>query len=190
METMRVSKLKARLASEEEKKRYDSLLRYKTNLWRVFSGKEIGSLDNTFLRSPYEPSYHLQSPFQFFSSHGFNHIDFFIQIPRNIINRKYSMAGVQDSLEIKFLLNDGSVIGPTSFPVDASIESLKQSIISQWTTEKDNAPRTVENVKLINGGKILKNNTTVGEWRVALQPCMYISTKCYLLKKKWSNPSD
>ncbi|KAI3500705.1 hypothetical protein L1887_36529 [Cichorium endivia] len=82
---------------------------------------------------------------------------------------KFFLVRVQDSLEIKFLLNDGSVIGPTSFPVDASIESLKQSILSHWPTEKDNAPRTVENVKLINGGKILKNNTTVAECESSFQ---------------------
>ncbi|KAI3500706.1 hypothetical protein L1887_36530 [Cichorium endivia] len=73
------------------------------------------------------------------------------------------MAGVEDSLEIKFRLNDGSDIGPKSFPLAANVASLKESIISQWPKEKDNAPRTVEDVKLINGGKILENITTIGE---------------------------
>ncbi|KAK9067195.1 hypothetical protein SSX86_014522 [Deinandra increscens subsp. villosa] len=78
------------------------------------------------------------------------------------------MAGVQDCLEIKFRLIDGSDIGPKSFPVAASVASLKESILSQWPKEKDNAPRTVKDVKLISGGKILENNKTVGECRSSL----------------------
>ena len=42
------------------------------------------------------------------------------------------MSGVQDSLEIKFRLIDGSDIGPTSFPAAASVASLKENILSQW----------------------------------------------------------
>ncbi|KAI3784888.1 hypothetical protein L1987_43996 [Smallanthus sonchifolius] len=78
------------------------------------------------------------------------------------------MSGVQDSLEIRFRLIDGSDIGPKSFPVAASVASLKESILSQWPKEKNNAPRTVKDVKLISGGKILENNKTVGECRSPL----------------------
>ncbi|KAI3726145.1 hypothetical protein L1987_65942 [Smallanthus sonchifolius] len=78
------------------------------------------------------------------------------------------MSGVQDSLEIRFRLIDGSDIGPKSFPVAASVASLKESILSQWPKEKNNAPRTVKDVKLICGGKILENNKTVGECRSPL----------------------
>ncbi|KAD5961055.1 hypothetical protein E3N88_12528 [Mikania micrantha] len=42
------------------------------------------------------------------------------------------MSGVQDSLEIRFRLIDGSDIGPKSFPAAASVASLKESILSQW----------------------------------------------------------
>lgn len=42
------------------------------------------------------------------------------------------MSGVQDSLEIKFRLIDGSDIGPKSFPAAASVATLKESILSQW----------------------------------------------------------
>ncbi|KAK1432905.1 hypothetical protein QVD17_09808 [Tagetes erecta] len=78
------------------------------------------------------------------------------------------MSGVQDSLEIKFRLIDGSDIGPKSFPVAASVASLKESILSQWPKEKVNGPRTVKDLKLISGGKILENNKTVGECRSPL----------------------
>lgn len=42
------------------------------------------------------------------------------------------MAGVQDQLEIKFRLTDGSDIGPKSFPVATSVATLKESILAQW----------------------------------------------------------
>lgn len=35
-------------------------------------------------------------------------------------------------------------------------------------TDKENAPRTVKDVKIISAGKILENNKTVGECRSAL----------------------
>ncbi|CAI9283047.1 unnamed protein product [Lactuca saligna] len=73
------------------------------------------------------------------------------------------MSGVPDSLEIKFLLIDGSIIGPTSFPKATSVASLKENIISQWPEGKENAPRTIKDVKLISNGKVLENSNTVGE---------------------------
>ncbi|OWM64540.1 membrane-anchored ubiquitin-fold protein 1-like [Punica granatum] len=73
------------------------------------------------------------------------------------------MAGVQDQLEIKFRLTDGSDIGPRSFPAATSVATLKESILAQWPKEKENGPRTVKDVKLISAGKILENNRTVRE---------------------------
>ncbi|CAL9014314.1 unnamed protein product [Prunus brigantina] len=78
------------------------------------------------------------------------------------------MAGVQDQLEIKFRLTDGSDIGPKSFPAATSVVTLKESILAQWPKEKENGPRTVKDVKLISAGRILENNRTVGECRSPL----------------------
>ncbi|KAK9271960.1 hypothetical protein L1049_002327 [Liquidambar formosana] len=78
------------------------------------------------------------------------------------------MSGVQDQLEIKFRLFDGSDIGPKTFPAATSVATLKESILSQWPKEKDNGPRTVKDVKLISAGKILENNRTVAECRSPL----------------------
>lgn len=78
------------------------------------------------------------------------------------------MAGVHDQLEIKFRLIDGSDIGPKSFPAATSVATLKESILSQWPKEKENAPRTVKDVKIISAGRILENNRTVGECRSPL----------------------
>lgn len=77
-------------------------------------------------------------------------------------------SSVQDQLEIKFRLSDGSDIGPKSYPAATSVASLKESIIAQWPKEKSNGPNTVKDVKLINSGKILENNRAVGECRSPL----------------------
>ncbi|XP_030469364.1 membrane-anchored ubiquitin-fold protein 1-like [Syzygium oleosum] len=78
------------------------------------------------------------------------------------------MSGVQDQLEIKFRLTDGSDIGPKSFPAATSVATLKESILAQWPKEKGNGPRTIKDVKLISAGKILENSRTVGECRSPL----------------------
>lgn len=46
------------------------------------------------------------------------------------------MASVQDQLEIKFRLTDGSDIGPKSFPAATSVATLKESVLSQWPKGK------------------------------------------------------
>ncbi|MBA0589482.1 hypothetical protein Gorai_018228, partial [Gossypium raimondii] len=77
--------------------------------------------------------------------------------------RFLEMAVVQDQLEIKFRLTDGSDIGPKTFPAATSVATLKESVLAQWPKEKENGPRTVKDVKLISAGKILENNKTLGE---------------------------
>lgn len=47
------------------------------------------------------------------------------------------MAGVQDQLEIKFRLTDGSDIGPKSFPAATNVSTLKESILAQWPKGKN-----------------------------------------------------
>ncbi|XP_010550022.1 PREDICTED: membrane-anchored ubiquitin-fold protein 1 [Tarenaya hassleriana] len=73
------------------------------------------------------------------------------------------MAEVQDQLEIKFRLIDGSDIGPKAFPVATTVATLKETVITQWPREKENGPKTVKDIKLISAGKILENNKTVGD---------------------------
>ncbi|KAE8734501.1 Membrane-anchored ubiquitin-fold protein 1 [Hibiscus syriacus] len=78
------------------------------------------------------------------------------------------MAGVQDQLEIKFRLTDGSDIGPKTFPAATSVATLKESVLAQWPKEKENGPRTVKDLKLISAGKILENNRTLEECQIPL----------------------
>ncbi|CAK9186038.1 unnamed protein product [Ilex paraguariensis] len=75
------------------------------------------------------------------------------------------MSGVQDQLEIKFRLIDGTDIGPKSYPAATSVATLKESILAQWPKDKENGPRTIKDVMLLGAGKILENNRTVGDCR-------------------------
>lgn len=69
-------------------------------------------------------------------------------------------------LELKFRLYDGTDIGPNMYALTTTISSLKESIISQWPKEKEYKPKTVNDLKLINAGKILENSKTLAESRV------------------------
>ena len=42
------------------------------------------------------------------------------------------MSGVQDQLEIKFRLTDGSDIGPKTFPAATSVATLKENVLALW----------------------------------------------------------
>ncbi|ESR47292.1 Membrane-anchored ubiquitin-fold protein 6 [Citrus sinensis] len=75
------------------------------------------------------------------------------------------MAG-EDLIELKFRLADGADIGPSKFSPTTTVASLKEKIISRWPKEKENGPKTVNNVQLIHAGKILEDNMTIAESRL------------------------
>ncbi|KAF8411523.1 hypothetical protein HHK36_004075 [Tetracentron sinense] len=70
------------------------------------------------------------------------------------------MAG---EIELKFRLSDGSDIGPNKYSPATTVGSLKEIILAQWPKDKENGPKTINDVKLINAGKILENNKTLAE---------------------------
>ncbi|CAN6466021.1 unnamed protein product [Victoria cruziana] len=72
----------------------------------------------------------------------------------------------EELLEVKFRLFDGSDIGPNKYSPATSIGSLKEIIVNTWPQDKNNAPKTIHDIKLINAGKILENNKTLAESRV------------------------
>ncbi|KAH7524446.1 hypothetical protein FEM48_Zijuj06G0120000 [Ziziphus jujuba var. spinosa] len=104
------------------------------------------------------------------------------------------MAG-QDSIELKFRLSDGSDIGPSKYSPSTTVATLKEKILAQWPKvfsivkadigsalknafgklllaviiKKENGPRTVNDLKLINAGKVLENNRTLAESRLPLE---------------------
>ncbi|VVA95675.1 unnamed protein product [Arabis nemorensis] len=73
--------------------------------------------------------------------------------------------GDEDLIELKFRLGDGTDIGPSKYSQFMTVASLKEKIIAQWPKDKENAPKMINEIKLINGGKILENNTTISEVR-------------------------
>ncbi|XP_072982056.1 membrane-anchored ubiquitin-fold protein 3-like [Typha latifolia] len=75
------------------------------------------------------------------------------------------MAG-EDSIELKFRLFDGTDIGPSKYDPSTTVASLKEIILARWPQGKEIAPRTINDVKLINAGRILENNHTLAESRV------------------------
>ncbi|KAF7141702.1 hypothetical protein RHSIM_Rhsim06G0086500 [Rhododendron simsii] len=74
----------------------------------------------------------------------------------------------EDLVELKFRHADGNDIGPTNCSPNTSVGSLKERIVAQWPKDKENALKTVNDVKLINAGKILENNKTLAESRLPI----------------------
>ncbi|KAJ1411870.1 Ubiquitin-like domain superfamily [Sesbania bispinosa] len=72
----------------------------------------------------------------------------------------------EDLVDIKFRLYDGSDIGPFRYSSAATVDMLKQRIVSDWPKGKTVMPKSANEVKLISSGKILENNKTVGQCKV------------------------
>eukprot|EP00249_Psilotum_nudum_P017397 c26300_g1_i1 orf=637-993(-) len=72
----------------------------------------------------------------------------------------------EELLELKFRLIDGTDIGPKKYSTTTTVATLKKSILAQWPKDKENGPRTINDMKLINAGKILENNKTLAESQV------------------------
>ncbi|KAL6135942.1 hypothetical protein ACLB2K_068167 [Fragaria x ananassa] len=72
----------------------------------------------------------------------------------------------EDLVELKFRLYDGSDIGPFSYSPASTVEMLKERIVTEWPKDKKISPKGANDIKLINAGKILENNKTVGQCSV------------------------
>lgn len=77
------------------------------------------------------------------------------------------MAG-DELVELKFRLADGSDIGPSKYNSTATVTSLKEKIIAQWPQDKEPRPKSINDIKLINAGKILEDSKTLAESRLPL----------------------
>ncbi|KAI3520654.1 hypothetical protein L2E82_33205 [Cichorium intybus] len=71
----------------------------------------------------------------------------------------------EDLLELKFRLLDGSDIGPFRYSPASTVAMLKERIVAEWPKDKKGGPKSANDIKLINAGKILENNKTVGQCR-------------------------
>ncbi|XP_028771349.1 membrane-anchored ubiquitin-fold protein 4 isoform X1 [Neltuma alba] len=72
----------------------------------------------------------------------------------------------EDLVELKFRLYDGSDIGPFRYSPASTVAMLKERIVAEWPKDKKIVPKAANDVKLINAGKILENNKTVGQCKV------------------------
>ncbi|KAJ3677328.1 hypothetical protein LUZ60_003052 [Juncus effusus] len=73
----------------------------------------------------------------------------------------------EELIEVKFRLFDGTDIGPDHYDPSTTVASLKETILARWPQDKaKNAPRTIQDLKLINAGRILENKWTLNESRV------------------------
>eukprot|EP00249_Psilotum_nudum_P014393 c24799_g2_i3 orf=505-861(+) len=77
------------------------------------------------------------------------------------------MAG-DEPLELKFRLHDGTDIGPNNYAPATTVATLKENILAQWPKDKEINPKTINDMKLINAGRILENNKTLGESRISI----------------------
>ncbi|KAG7951363.1 hypothetical protein I3843_12G003700 [Carya illinoinensis] len=73
---------------------------------------------------------------------------------------------VEDLLDIKFRLFDGSDLGPFRYSSASTVDMLKQRVVSDWPRGKTIVPKAANEVKLISSGKLLENNKTVGQCRM------------------------
>ncbi|XP_054795434.1 membrane-anchored ubiquitin-fold protein 3-like [Prosopis cineraria] len=71
----------------------------------------------------------------------------------------------EDLVELKFRIFDGSDIGPFRYPPASTVAMLKERIVAEWPKGKKTIPKAANDIKLINAGKVLENNKTVGQCR-------------------------
>ncbi|XP_024379085.1 membrane-anchored ubiquitin-fold protein 3 isoform X2 [Physcomitrium patens] len=79
-----------------------------------------------------------------------------------------SVMSLEEPVELKFRLYDGTDIGPNKYPPATTVANIKESILNHWPKEKQNGPKSIHDLKLINAGKILENSKTLADSRVLL----------------------
>ncbi|XP_010269154.1 PREDICTED: membrane-anchored ubiquitin-fold protein 3-like [Nelumbo nucifera] len=93
-------------------------------------------------------------------------------------------------VELKLRLCNGTDIGPNKYNPSTTVGSLKEIILAQWPQDKANGPKTINDVKLINAGRILENSKTLAESRVPFSGLhggiitMHVVVQTPLTKKK------
>ena len=78
----------------------------------------------------------------------------------------YPMAQVEDIIEVKFRIFDGTDIAHSTYASSTTVAALKQRLVADWPQDKSIVPKSVNDVKLIHAGKVLENNKTLAESQV------------------------
>ncbi|KAJ7959057.1 Membrane-anchored ubiquitin-fold protein [Quillaja saponaria] len=73
-----------------------------------------------------------------------------------------------DLIQLRFRLSDGTDIGPSKYSKAITVASLKEKIIAEWPKDKENGPKMIDDLKLINAGMILEDNKTLAESRIVV----------------------
>ncbi|XP_047958797.1 membrane-anchored ubiquitin-fold protein 3-like [Salvia hispanica] len=75
------------------------------------------------------------------------------------------MAEGLEQLKLKFRIFDGTDIGHGSYSPSVTVATLKQRLLSEWPQDKSVVPKSVNDMKVIHGGKVLENDKTLAESR-------------------------
>ncbi|KAK6922960.1 UBL3-like, ubiquitin domain [Dillenia turbinata] len=71
---------------------------------------------------------------------------------------------LEEGEQIKFILSDGTEIGPFTYGLNTSVRVLKSEVVYYWPTGKENPPETADCVELYKGDDILANTKLLSEF--------------------------
>uniref|UniRef100_A0A0D9WNG5 UBL3-like ubiquitin domain-containing protein n=1 Tax=Leersia perrieri TaxID=77586 RepID=A0A0D9WNG5_9ORYZ len=75
-------------------------------------------------------------------------------------------AGGTEAIEVRFRLPVGTDIEPSRHDPSTTVAALKEFVLARYPQDKGIVPRTINDVTLINAGRVLENNKTLAESRV------------------------
>ncbi|XP_047312742.1 membrane-anchored ubiquitin-fold protein 3-like [Impatiens glandulifera] len=78
------------------------------------------------------------------------------------------MAGLEENIEIKFRIFDGTDIAHRTYAISTTVASLKQMLVAEWPQDVSVAPKSANELKLIHGGRVLESSKTLSEYRIHL----------------------
>ncbi|PRQ26278.1 putative membrane-anchored protein [Rosa chinensis] len=76
------------------------------------------------------------------------------------------MSQREERIELKFRIYDGTDIGHSSYAPSMTVATLKKRLLSEWPQAKTVTPKTVNEVKLIHGGRVLENSKTLADSKI------------------------
>ncbi|XWS46711.1 hypothetical protein CRYUN_Cryun14cG0091700 [Craigia yunnanensis] len=76
------------------------------------------------------------------------------------------MAEGKELIELKFRIYDGTDVAHSTYASSMNVAMLKQKIVAEWPQDKTLTPKSINDLKLINAGKVLENNKTLADSRI------------------------
>ncbi|KAM1229012.1 hypothetical protein ACFX13_008249 [Malus domestica] len=78
----------------------------------------------------------------------------------------YAMGQRGEHIALKFRIYDGTDIGINTYAPSMTVSSLKKRLLAEWPHAKTVTPKSVDEVKIIHGGKVLENSKTLADSRI------------------------